>query len=193
MLIIGLCGKMGSGKDFVAKNVILKYLKTKYPKLDICFFSIADPLKIQVLEEYCLSWEDVYPTNGAKTETVRRILQSYGNVKRDSDPNYWIRCYGYWCNLFKKNGCDILITPDVRFLNERDFILKTGGILCKIHAPNRAYCTQDSSLMQDISEKDLDHLPNDDYFYVFENDSPLVNLDRYMDFFNRVESILKIN
>jgi hypothetical protein len=193
MLIIGLCGKMGSGKDFIGKNAIFKYLKKNYPHLNISFFSIADPLKMQVLEQYDLRWEDVYPPDGvSKTEMVRKILQTHGNLKRETRPDYWIRCYDYWCDLFRKNGCDVLITPDVRFKIEREHILKTGGIVCKVHAPSRTYQTQDSSLTKDVSEKDLDSLSDHSYFYVFENDLPLeTTLNQYVDFFNRLDSILQ--
>ena len=191
MWIIGLSGKMGTGKDFIARNVVSEYLKFRYPRLNIYFFSFADPLKMQALEQYKLTWDQVYPHDGIpKSESVRKILQNHGNNKRREDPEYWIRIYNHWCKLFKEKGCDVLITPDVRFKNEREHIFKQGGIVCKVHAPSRTYYTQDSTLTKDVSENDLDSLEDSEYFHVFQNDKPFQDLSDYTDFFEHIDSTI---
>lgn len=188
MLIIGLSGKMGSGKDFIAKHVIRKYLKLYYPNLNVYSFSFADPLKMQVLEQYDLSWNDVFPPLGVpKTEAVRKILQTHGNTKRQTNPNYWVDCYDMWCKLFQQKECDILITSDVRFRVEYKHILEKNGIVCNVHAPSRIY---QNELTKDISENDLNELSDQDYFYVFQNDSPFQGLNDYKDFFDRLDKVI---
>jgi hypothetical protein len=114
-----------------------------------------------------------------KTESVRKILQFEGNLMREHDPKYWINLYNYWAKLHKRNGCDILITTDVRFPEERNTIVHDyGGIVCQVHAPSRTYQTQDTKLMQDYSECALDSVSSDDYYdYIFDNEEPFESLE----------------
>lgn len=180
MLIIGLSGKMGSGKDFIGKHFIYAYLKKHYPHLNIHFLAFADALKIQAIDKYHLAWEDVYPPEQIpKTESVRKLLQFEGNLMREHNPYYWIKLYGHWAKLYKRNACDILITTDVRFPEERNTIIHDyNGIVCQVYAPSRSYQTQDSKLMQDKSECALDSVsPKDYYDYIFSNDEPFVGLE----------------
>jgi hypothetical protein len=179
MLIIGLSGKMGSGKDFLAKHFIYAYLKKYYPHLNIHFLAFADPLKIQAIDKYHLSWEDVYPPEHIpKTEATRKLLQFEGKLMREYDSKYWINLYNHWVRLHKRNGCDVLITADVRFPEERNTIVHDyDGIVCRVHAPSRTYQTRDSKLMQDYSECALDSISDNDYDYTFLNDEPFMDLE----------------
>lgn len=196
MLILGFAGKMGSGKDFLAKFVF-EYIKKYYPQLNIYFLSFADALKIQTIEKYHLDFEQVYPPeNIPKTEQVRKYLQFEGKLYRERDSKYWIRCYENWSRLFERNGCDILITTDVRFKEEMDYIQIRGGLVYKVYAPSRQYQTNDKSLMKDISECDLDDLENDAYDYIFKNDELIHNLEdvenKFDKFFENFMGILHL-
>lgn len=192
MLIIGLSGKMGSGKDYIAKQFILKYLKKHHPELNVYFLAFADNLKMQVLDKYNsersqnISWSDIYPPEHIpKSEYVRKLLQFEGNLMREKDPKYWIKRYDNWIRLFQKNGCDIILTTDVRFQIEKDHLRSNyNGIICKVYAPNRTYNTHNPTLMKDKSEVDLDTTEDESYDYIFQN---------HMDFnsFESFESIEK--
>ena len=172
MLIIGLSGKMGSGKDFIARNVIHRYIKQYCPELRVSYLGFADALKMEVLKHYKLDFEQVYPPEGIpKNEQVRHYLQFEGRVTRERDSEYWVKQYRHWSRLFELNGCDILITPDVRYMNEVEYIRGCSGIVCKVNAPNREYRTDDKNLMADLSERELDTFQ--DFDYVFDNHTDL--------------------
>lgn len=193
MLVIGLSGKMGSGKDFIARQFIMAYLKSHHPALNIGFLAFADALKLRVLEKYPdIQWEDVYPPNGmAKTERVRKLLQHEGNAGREQSSDYWIRRYENWTRLMEQNGVDILLTTDVRFEAEKEYIQNVRkGIVCRVNAPNRTYQTQDSSLMRDVSECSLDRLSNQEWDYIFENNQDVHCLEEAMDRFQEFVGLL---
>jgi hypothetical protein len=167
---------MGSGKDFIARTFIVAYLKQYHPTLNIGFLAFADTLKIKVLEKYPeLKWEDMYPSNNTpKTEYIRALLQKEGNIGRSKSPDYWIQSYHYWVKLMEQNGVDVLLTTDIRFELEKNHIQEMyNGLVCRVHASERTYKTQDSSLMKDISECSLDILPDDKWDYIFENNQPI--------------------
>jgi hypothetical protein len=191
MFVIGLSGKMGSGKDFIGKRIVYHFLKKYYPDLNVQFLAFADPLKMQVLNHYSsiFSYSDLYPPqNIPKTEQTRKILQFEGNLCREKDPDYWIKQYSYWAKLFKDNGCEVLITTDVRFRNEISYIVEgLGGMVCQVYSPNRTYQTRDTNLLKDKSECDLDQSSCDIYDYVFHNDQDIYSVEEaevyYKEFF----------
>lgn len=193
MLVIGLSGKMGSGKDFIARVFIYSYLKKYYPHLNIYFLAFADTLKMQSINHYHLNWEDVYPPPEIpKTESVRKILQNEGKIHRERNPNYWIQCYDNWVRLFQRNGCDILITTDIRYETEMSHIRNAyKGIVCKVYAPSRTYQTKDTTLMKDESEISMDKLSDQDYDYVFKNDNPFVSVEQFQINFRPFLDLLK--
>lgn len=198
MLIIGLAGKFGSGKDYIGKELILKYFKTYHPHLTVHTFGFGDPLKMHVLSTYSsVQFGEVYPPpHQDKREDVRKILQQEGDLMRRHNPYYWIDRYTDWTKLFERNGCDVLITCDVRFRNEMDYLIHDRrGLVCKVHAPTRTYKPGDTSLSQHVTECDLDEVQNEDYFFVFENDKDCTNvtqaLQYFGEFFDRLNKYLK--
>jgi hypothetical protein len=194
MIVIGLSGKMGSGKDFIAKKFIYPFLKKNYPQLNIHFLAFADPLKMQVLNYYSgnFSYLDLYPPyNIPKTEQVRKILQFEGNICRQRDPDYWIKQYGYWAKLHKDNNCDIIITTDIRFRSEISYISDDlNGMICQVYSPSRTYRTKDPALMKDKSECDLDHYEAN-YDYIFHNDQDLNSLEEAEDYYKEFFILLR--
>lgn len=192
MLIIGLCGKFGSGKDYVGRNFILQYIKRYYPHLNVTVFNFADPLKLHVIDKYSYKWEEVYPPEGvSKSEEVRTVLQKEGDLMKEDDPNFWVKRYETQCKLLTQNGCNILITCDVRYINELSHIEFQNGLICKVNAPSRTYKTTDVSLMRHSSECALDSLVDGDYDYVFNNDKKLNTLDRAEKEFSPFFELLK--
>lgn len=118
MVILGLCGKMGAGKDTVAYYLTKTYTNTAFQ------WSFAAKLKDMAKELFGVVKKDA---------KGRKILQEIGTKMREIDENVWV---DYVINKIKTMpciGCLHVIT-DVRFVNEAEAILKEGGIIICLDA-----------------------------------------------------------
>lgn len=113
MRIIGIAGLMGSGKNTVADIMIREELADYQ-----CSF--ASNVKRYARELFNVDYHD-------RTPEVRKILQQLGGKMREIDENIWINLLMNQLKwLYPRHGERILIT-DVRYKNEADWILKSGG------------------------------------------------------------------
>jgi hypothetical protein len=180
MKIIGISGKMGSGKDYITTNVIIPMLEKHNKKyLQISF---ADQIKINVLtNNENVNYNNVFEE---KTLESRLLLQYEGQVQRENDKDIWIKYLSNWVNVFnKRNNIQYFITPDVRHMNEYNFIKNNDGIIVKIIAPNRnnirllkeskGDLKSMDKIKTHISECELDHLSDDFYSLIISNDKDL--------------------
>ena len=181
-MIIGISGKMHSGKDTLAG--IIQHL---YPEYEIVPF--AKKLKqmasilLNVDEELFnnhdfknstlgpeWNWKmdnnRLHKQEGDSAMTVREFLQFLGTdaLKEGLHPNVWINA------LFSKDYKNVII-PDVRFPEEAEAIKKRGGILIRIE--------RDKKTMQKVnefhkSEVSLDGYKNFDY--IVENNKEIADL-----------------
>jgi thymidylate kinase len=151
MVLIGLSGKKGSGKDTAA--LIIQEL---YPELTIIPFAGKLKKIVSILTD--TSIEDNYNNkdlipNGFKS-SIGVYQQLVGNTLRNViDPEIWL-------NNFPT--MDVII-PDVRYKNEAEFIKKNNGLLIRIERNNMVSDSRDSS---HISETDLDDY---NFKYVINN------------------------
>lgn len=106
-MLIGVCGKMGSGKDTVADFLVKKFSGRKV--------GFADKLKEIVKEMFDVDKED---------EKGREILQEFGQAMRSIDSNVWVN---FVMNNY--NNDETLIISDVRYPNEANAIIDRGGIV----------------------------------------------------------------
>lgn len=185
MVLIGIAGKMGSGKDFITTTYIIPYIENilKEKILQFCF---ADQIKVNVMTKNNINYHDLYIS---KSESTRKLLQIEGteNGRNIFSENIWINYLTNWVDVFKNRGINNFIITDVRFKNEFEFIKNNGGIIIKINAPNRNHqrLYKESNgdtliynkLKNHISECDLDDISNSLYDYVFENDNDNDNID----------------
>jgi hypothetical protein len=123
--IIGISGKAGAGKDFLADAII-----DEVPSFKKVAF--ADPLKEYAASMLNRPLEDMYTQEGKQKVnclgiTNRDFLQQLGVKMREIHPNFWVQM------LHNKirNMEDVIIT-DVRFANEFDAINKWGGLNVRI-------------------------------------------------------------
>ena len=168
-LIIGISGKMGSGKDTAAK-IIKEYFKEK--NFEIIHF--ADPLKMFCIDYLGVNHDDVYTENGKKSfntfwnMTNREILQKIGTdcLRNHFDKNIWVKIIEL--KIKKSKNINFLI-PDVRFDNEAEMILNNGGVVLNIE---RIAQKQDShSSEKGISENFITKtIKNDKTLDIFQNE-----------------------
>lgn len=131
-MIIGIAGKMLSGKDTIA-NII----KSIHPEYNIIHF--ADGLKSTVSDLCGLNWYDVNTQTGKKefvswldNITVRELLQNFGTaIRKGVHPDFWVRV-----TMQDIQGMDDVIIPDVRFPNEKKAIEDKGGVVIRVKRPN---------------------------------------------------------
>lgn len=122
MIIIGISGKKGQGKDTVAQILL-----NKLP-LNSCIKSFAGELKNEVHAALNVPHTN-FNFEGFKPQ-LRLIYQGWGTFKRTCvDPKYWIKKLNH--SLIDLNP-DIVIISDVRFLNEKQWIESQGGLIIRV-------------------------------------------------------------
>ena len=144
-MLIGLSGKIGCGKTFLA-NYFLEVHGQMPVSIRTTYFRLgfADILKEEAGNAYG------YPNNWNYTEhgkaeiinhpdlprpnmTIREVLQWHGtDYRREQDPDYWVKKMK--STIYQRTcGRPInIIIDDVRFVNEAEMIKKGGGILIRI-------------------------------------------------------------
>ena len=148
-MIIGISGKMGCGKDTVAKII-----ENNFKEKDFVITHFADPLKRFCMDYLGLSYNDVYTESGKKKfnyfwgMTNREILQKVGTnaLRNGFDKDIWIKIMKTEFARYKN-----VLIPDVRFDNEAQLILQEKGIVLNVQ---RDYSINDKHISESgISEK----------------------------------------
>jgi len=132
MEVYGFMGNLGTGKNYIAEQILTKYLDPK-PYMVMAF---ADHFKIHAISFDNLDYDKVYHTKDLET---RKKLQQIGTeFGRDKcGPDIWCKVLLTWMKVYFERGIKRFIITDVRFENEAEFIKSLGGILFKIEAPDR--------------------------------------------------------
>ncbi len=170
-MLVGISGKMGTGKDYFVENYVIKFIE-EYLKKKCLILSFADMLKVNLMVHHNIQLNELY---GDKTPKIRELLQQEGTEKGRNiyGEDIWIRYVKAWSELYKSRGIDYIIIPDVRFKNEYNFIKDNNGIVFRMHAPSRnnKRLLKESNNNYDIknhpSEIDLDDV---DFDIIIEND-----------------------
>ncbi len=173
-MIIGISGKMGSGKDYFVENHLKPFIINELQKKCIVI-SFADMVKINLMVHHNVDFDDLY--KGNKKPEIRKLLQYEGteNGRDKYGEDIWIKYVEAWYKLYQSRGFDIIIIPDVRFKNEYNFIKKNNGIIFRIESPerNEKRLLEESinnanynEIKNHISEIDLD---NEHFDYIINN------------------------
>lgn len=149
--LIGLSGKMGSGKDTIAEMLV------EYSNVDFVLNSfgrmIREEIDSVIKDSYLLNeeeLEDKYDVNFSEIKRVREILgresiferseksreglQYWGtNVRRSQNELYWIDLAERKIKRMLEKGERTILT-DVRFPEEADLIRKLNGTLLRLEA-----------------------------------------------------------
>ena len=180
-MIIGLHGKMGSGKS-ICSDMIGSILKDNNIKSEIKSF--ARPIYEIVATIFQTDVEEVKKNKNtlvrsrsfAGLRTYRELLQTIGMDLRDLvNEDIWIDA------LFGKDNCKILkewtggyewwIIDDLRFINEFDKILSSGGKLIKVQ--RNVVKNVHPDILNNRSETDLDNLDDNVWDFIIDNNDSL--------------------
>lgn len=116
--IVGLSGKIHSGKSYVAKALVKDH--------GFNVQSFANPLK----EDVVAMGFDRKVVFYEKPPWMRALLQVYGQAKRAIDPDYWVKRAETALDYL--NPGNVFIFDDVRFENEVDWIQDQGGVVIRL-------------------------------------------------------------
>jgi phosphomevalonate kinase len=136
MKLIGLSGKLGSGKNYIAEKIIAPYFKDKY---NILIIGFGDQVKNELYaRDLSLTYDLLYDQ---KSYESRKKLQEYatehGREKYNED--MWIRGVDIQIETFCRRSSKeaLVIICDVRFINEAEYIKSKNGLVFRIISPNR--------------------------------------------------------
>lgn len=166
--LIGLVGRMGSGKDAVAALLHMRGYKR---------YAFADELRLEVMDILLdrglpsdipenKTWlyvnarrDEVWPK--PTTLGMRKLLQYHGTeYRRKQDEDYWV-------NKLAPKLVGMCVVSDVRFPNEVKMIRDRGGVIWRVHRPGLA------DVSNHISERLVDDIKADE---VIKNERTLYDL-----------------
>lgn len=140
--VIGLCGKMGSGKDTAAEILAARY---GYQRV-----AFADGVREEAAETFPHLKEEIWAKPTSKR--IRILLQWWGTeYRRAQDELYWIKRLSRQMTFRGR-----YVVSDVRFKNEADAIKSAGGEVWLIHGRETGEVGVDGHL----SERLLDIEPD---------------------------------
>jgi hypothetical protein len=177
-IIVGITGKLGSGKDYITNNIVIPAITSLHHKYRYLQCAFADQLKINVMTKNYIDYKTIYEQ---KTPESRIFLQQEGTENgRRLNENIWVNYLDNWMTVHNHRGIDLFVISDVRFKNEHRYIKTQGGIILKVLAPtrNQQRLTTESKncdytykcISTHSSECDLDDLDDSQYSMVIRND-----------------------
>jgi hypothetical protein len=180
-MVIGVSGKIGSGKDAFAELFQTHALEEYGQYFQNKKFAYNLKKIVSILTG--VSMEDVLSREGKKKYledwglTIGEIQQLLGTeaVRNNIHNDAWVlSLFGTY-----EEGKDNWIVTDVRFKNEAEIVKKKGGVLIRLNGDPLNSKTGDDRNMTHQSEIDLDDYEGFDY--VYENVPPIENLQKFVE------------
>lgn len=148
---IFLAGRMGAGKDAIARQLVERFGFVK--------IALADAVYDEVAAAEGVTVEHIK----ANKADYRQRLQETGHSQRQSDPLYWVR---KWDDRRRATEGRVVCT-DVRYWNEALYGIQTGGLVLRVMTPveirQQRLLERDGKYNpaweQHPSEVDIDRLP----------------------------------
>jgi len=163
MYIVGLSGKSGHGKDYIAK--IMQDLWGYYP------LPLSLQVKIDAISKFGATYEEVFIT---KPPHIRELLQKIGtdNGRDFYGKDMWINAtyaFAQWANDVW--GINKFVLPDIRFANELQFLKQTENFVIRIIADEkiRTKFGLKGPAAHHSSEIELDNTPFDQFDGIIYN------------------------
>ena len=148
-LVVGISGKIGAGKDEVAKRMVSHWGFT--------IVRFSEDLKVEVLRIFSRTvraatadfWgKQVDAVTQAemrdlvynrKPPVIRALLQEHGTeLRRAEEPAYWVTRWRARIDSLLRDGVSRIVAQDVRFENEARAIRAMNGLLVKVERPGLA-------------------------------------------------------
>ena len=156
MIVIGVSGKKGSGKD------TFFHMLEKNSKIPVYRLALADTLKNEIYERILKpdGLERQLLDNVETKENFRTLLQWWGTEyrRRMFQDEYWLVKLAEQIKQYDGQNVIVVVT-DVRFQNEFKFLKEMNGLMVRIARPNTDACADEHP-----SETALDNETNFDTF-----------------------------
>ena len=180
MMLIGLAGSAGTGKDTVADYLVAQHGFTKFSFSDALYREVSEAFGVPVEElqdrekkerpHQKLTPDDckdvgfykimlehgIHPLQAA---SPRWVLQRWGTeYRRAQDPEYWLKQAALWVQAWLDVTMDDgqyhagLVNTSVRFPNEQAWINEMGGAVWHVRRPDRGHY---ASQLDYVSEQEL--------------------------------------
>ena len=181
LLVVGVSGKIGSGKNYICENVIAPLFRAEGRPVVMCAF--ADMLKLLCAVQDSVPYEKLFHEKDANS---RALLQTRGDSYRASDPDFFFKLFNFQARLFAERGFEVILVPDVRFANEfkglRDSFENVA--LIRVDAPKRSR----AKVVQEWSKTNEGPAPTSEHRSETELDSLTIPFDLFVfnDFDNEV-------
>jgi hypothetical protein len=122
--LIGMAGKAGAGKNYLAKHALLP--------IGFVPLALANHFKVDAVVRDGAPLDEVFFTQ--KSDETRDMLQKRGTEegRHVHGEDIWIRTLEAWVASYAAAGVTRFVVTDVRFPNEADWIRQMGGRLVRV-------------------------------------------------------------
>jgi len=178
-----ISGKARTGKNTLAEMLCAETHSTS--EIEYKIFAFADPMKEMVMLMFPSTNPQVLwgPSElrstivpGETGKTYRDLLIEIGKLGRSYDPDIWINATIGSINKFLNKmefgeiSNRLAVCADCRFSNELNAVKNNDFVTIRIIRPNNDY------IVDDVSEKDLDDVPDNFFNFIVVNDGTLEEL-----------------
>jgi len=177
---IAICGKQNTGKNTLAN--LLGNLIAYKSKRDTEIIAFADPIKEMIMkmfplaESKCLwgpsGWRSNIIPNATDKKgnplTYRQALIDIGSLGRQYNPDTWIYTFDARTQNLQK---ELLVCPDVRFVNEYEYLKKNDFLVVKIVRDTISKST-------DATETAQDQIKDEQFDYILNNNSTINDFEK---------------